>query len=93
VDSTQSGGHGLERRRDGGMPHWLGLELREGALEVGERSLGVRRGLRPAGALDLMQRPHRLRDGRRELEQRGRDVRIPLKRAKPSRKRLSRGSR
>jgi len=74
------------------MPHRLSLELRERALNVGERGLGMRRGLRSPRPLDLVQRPHRLSDRRGKVEQLRWHVGIPLKRTQPSRKRLARGS-
>jgi hypothetical protein len=83
----------LEGRAHRGMAHGLGLELRERALEIGERGLRLRADLHAPCPLDLMKRPHRLRDGSRELEQLGRHVRVSLKRAQSSRKRLARGSR
>jgi len=68
MDATQSARNGLERPRDRWMAHRLRLELCDGALKVGECRLGMRRGLRSSRTLDLMQRAHRLSDGRGEVE-------------------------
>jgi hypothetical protein len=92
MDGPQRGRHGFRGRQDDRMPGGLSLELRERVLEVRQRVLRIRRELSPAGALDLVQRTHRLRDRRRKLEQVCRHVRIPLQGIQPSRERFACGS-
>ncbi len=79
--------HEPERRSDrlegighGGHGGRLSLQLGERTTHVTEGGLGVRRKLCPLRALNLVKRPHGLRDGLGDVENVRRNVRVGLKR-------------
>ena len=91
--APESRGHGLERDRHGRILRGLRLKLGHRGLQERQGGGGVRRELRASGSLDLVQRAHRLRDRRRELEQALRNVGIRLEGVEASRERFSGGAR
>jgi hypothetical protein len=79
VHETERRRHSLDCLGHRGVIIWLRLELRERGSNVLEGHVGVGQKLRSVRALDLMERPHRLRDWRREIHQARRDVGVGLK--------------
>jgi hypothetical protein len=89
VDAPERGGHRLEGRRHGGVLRRLRLKLGDRGLKERKRGGSIGRELRPSGALDLMQRAHRLSDRCGKLEQALRNVGIRLEGVEASRERFS----
>jgi hypothetical protein len=89
MDVPERARHRFEGRRHGGELRGLRLELRDRGLEEGKRRGRVGRELRPARALDLVERAHRLRDRCGQLEQALWNVGIRLEGVEASRERFS----
>jgi hypothetical protein len=78
VHRPEGRGDRLEGDRHGPVLRRLRLKVGERALDLRERGLSPRPRFGSAGALDLMEGPHRLGDGRRQVEHGSGDVRIAL---------------
>ncbi|MBX3259206.1 MAG: hypothetical protein KF782_05900 [Labilithrix sp.] len=78
---------GLEGGRHGGVIAGGRLELRERAAYVVQRDVRVGREL--ARSLELVERAHRLRDGRREVHEVTRHARVGLQGVESARERLA----
>jgi hypothetical protein len=86
VNAPERTGRRLDGEDDRLKLRRLGLKLRQRRLDVGERNLRVLWELGAPRAFDLVERPHRFRDWRCELEEASRHLRVALQRVERSRK-------
>jgi hypothetical protein len=68
MHTAQRSGDGLHRSGNSLQLSRLRLKLREGTLQACQRALRIWGEERATGALDLVQRPHRVRDRGCQLE-------------------------